>query len=199
MGDVMITNTLCDSWRLPTYAESYVQLATSAGDTLPMTGAHGTFNIDAKADTLTVLWGDAPLSQLAWQDTSLDWTGAVRLGGFVTAIHFAHLAQLEMDLAVMTVEAYPLKPDVKPYLSASHRDNFPYAPADFLSGIDDDQSEGVTTWLADMDSPLVGLMQDAMNQAHRVYAFGQLASDEQGWHHLFALPILLESVTTFMR
>lgn len=195
----MIINTLCQQWKLPTYAQPYITINTPIYQQLHVDSAVGKFEIEKMSEIVTVSWDNAPLTQLAWQADSLDWDGSVRLGGFVTAIHFTYMAQLEMDLAVMTVEAYPLKPDVKPYLKATDRAKTPYQPTDFLSGVDDDQSEGVTTWLADMDSPLVGLMQDAMNQGYRVYAFGQLTSDEQGWQNLFALPILLESVTSFMR
>ena len=196
----MITNSLChQDWQLPIYAQPYITVNTSAQQQLPVDGEQGTFDIENAPDSVTVSWGTAPLTQLAWQDQSLNWDGSVRLGGFVTAIHFRNMANLDMELAIMTVEAYPLKPDVKPYLSAKDRAQVPYQPADFLDGIDDGLPEGVTTWLADIESPLVGLMQDAMNQGHRVYAFGQLASEEQGWHHVFALPILLEAVTSFMR
>jgi len=195
----MAKQVLCRDWSIPTYAQPYIYINTPEDQQLPISSVTGEFQMKSIPDTVTVMWGRAPLVQLAWQADSLDWGGEVRVGGFVTSIHVRHMPQLEMDLAIMTVEAYPLKPSVTPYLSVDDRENVPYQPADFLDGVDDDQPEGVTTWLADVDSPLVGLMQDAMNQGHRLYALGQLASDEQGWHHVFAMPILLEAVTTFMR
>ncbi len=195
----MISNTLCQDWQLPQYSQPCITVNTANQQQIRIQPDTHTFELDESPANVTISWGTAPLTQLTWQADSLNWDGQVRLGGFVTAIHFTHVAQLDIDLAIMTVEAYPLKPDVKPYLSAKDRTQIPYQPADFLDGVDDDQPEGVTTWLADIDSPLVGLMQDAMNQGHRVYAFGQLADEEQGWHHVFALPILLEAVTSFMR
>lgn len=194
--------SLCQAWSLPAYAQPYIHMMPSVNQTIPVIGNKGQFELDIVPDNVTICWGErgAPLRQLAWTDNdSLDWDGQVQVGGFVTAIHFAYMEQLDMELAIMSVEAYPLKPHVTPYLPAQARDTLPYSPPDFLDGVDDSHSEGVTTWIAEVDSPLVGLMQDAMNQGHRIYTFGQLASEEQGWHHIFALPILLEAVTTFMR
>jgi hypothetical protein len=191
--------TLCQDWALPSYAQPHITVNTQQQQQLHVNDAQGNITLNHTPDVITVAWHRAPLTQLQWGTTPHYWDGSVRLGGFVTAIHFTHIAEFEVDLAIMTVEAYPLKPTTQPYQSAANRAQAPYAPTDCLDGIDDTQPEGVTTWIADIDSPLVGLMQDAMNQAHRIYVFGQLADEEQGWHHLFALPILLESVTTFMR
>lgn len=191
--------TLCQDWALPSYAQPHITVNTQQQQQLHVNDAQGTVTLNHTPDVITISWHTAPLTQLRWGSMPHNWDGSVRLGGFVTAIHFTHLAQFEVDLAIMTVEAYPLKPEAQPYLSATNRAQVPYIATDYLDGIDDTQPEGVTTWLADIDSPLVGLMQDAMNQAHRVYVFGQLADEEQGWHQLFALPILLQSVTTFMR
>lgn len=195
----MPTTTLASTWDIPTYARSHLNILTDTQHQADIIGEGGAFTLDNIPDTITICWGDAPLTQLNWQAGSLDWTGDVRLGGFVTAIHMTQLQAIDYPLAIITLEAYPLKPDVVPYLSATYRDRNPYPASELLDGIDDSGNEGVTTWIADVDSPLVNVMQDAMNQAHRVYVFGQLCSEEQGWHHLFALPILLESVTTFMQ
>jgi len=194
----MTKMTLCNTWGIPAYAQPYLKITTHTGKPLVVTGEQGEFSIDETPEIVTVNWGDAPLTQLSWQSNSLDWDGTVRVGGFVTAIHMTELKAIEMPLAIITLEAHPLKPTVTPFLSASQRATLPYPPSNGLDGIDDDIPEGVTTWIAEIDSPLTGLMQDAMNQGHRIYAFGQLASEEHGWHQFFALPILLESVTTFM-
>lgn len=195
----MTNQTLSSTWKIPTYAQPYLTLTTDSGQSIRPTGDQGEFMLDTPSQTLNICWGDAPLTQIPSQPDSLDWDGQVRLGGFATAIHMTQLQAIDYPLAIITLEAYPLLPDVQPFAAKVHRDRLPYAAPDFLSGVDDDSNEGVTTWIAEVDSPLVGLMQDAMNQAHRVYAFGQLASEAHGWHHFFALPILLESVTTFMR
>jgi hypothetical protein len=190
--------TLCKAWKIPTYAQAHLKITTDTGNQYSITGEQGNFTLKDTPSTLTVDWGDAPLTQLAWATDSLNWTGAVRVGGFVTSIHMTELQAIDMPLAIITIEAHPLKPSVMPFLSARQRANRPYPPSDCLDGIDDETQEGVTTWIAEIDSPLTGVMQDAMNQGHRIYSFGQLASEEQGWHSIFALPILLESVTTFM-
>jgi hypothetical protein len=193
--------TLCDTWQIPSYAQPHIHIESSTGQGIALSGNVIDHNGMTEFKPITVYWGkqNAPLTQLTLKQDTYGWGGDVRLGGFVTAIHFRYMEQLDIELAIMMMEAYPLKPTVRPYLSASDRASLPYSPPDFLDGIDDDVPEGVTMWLAEIDSPLVGLMQDAMNQGHRVYAFGHLADEEQGWHHIFALPILLEAVTTFMR
>jgi hypothetical protein len=191
--------TLCHTWKIPTYAQPHLKITTDTGDQFPVTGEHGEFTVEHTPTTVTVCWGGAPLTQLVWKSGALDWDGTVRVGGFVTAIHMTELPAIDMPLAIITMEAYPLKPSVVPFLSPQERNSQPYTPPDCLEGIDDETEEGVTTWIAEIESPLTGVLQDAMSQGHRVYAFGQLASEAQGWHQFFALPILLESVTTFMR
>lgn len=195
----MPQTALANSWVIPSYARHHLNILTNQQEVSEIEGEKGDFTVNNIPDTVMIRWGDAPLIQLNWQSGCLDWAGEVRLGGFVTAIHMTQLPAIDYPLAIVTLEAYPLKSRTKPFLSAKHRDNMPYTTANVLDGIDDTGEEGVTTWIADIDSPLVSVMQDAMNQAHRVYAFGQLASEEQGWHQLFALPILLESVTLFMQ
>ena len=190
--------TLCNTWEIPTYAQLYLKITTDTGHESPVIGEHGEFTVEDTPTTITVWWGHAPLTQLRWTSGSLDWDGTVRVGGFVTAIHMTELQAIDMPLAIITLEAYPLKPSVVSFLSPQERDNLPYTPPDCLEGIDDETQEGVTTWIAEIDSPLTGVIQDAMSQGHRLYAFGQLAPEAHGWHQFFALPILLESVTTFM-
>ena len=194
----MIKTTLCNTWEIPTYAQSHLKITSDKGDQSALSGEHGDFTLDDIPSILTISWGDAPLTQLSWTADSLDWNGSVRVGGFVTAIHMTEIQAIEMPLAIITLEAHPLKPSVIPFITPAQRANYPYPPSDCLEGIDDEIPEGVTTWIAEIDSPLTGVMQDAMNQGHRIYAFGQLASEEHGWHQFFALPILLESLTTFM-
>ena len=190
---------LCKTWKIPDYAQPYLSVMTDGGDEIDIIGEQGEFSVSDTATHIIIRWGNSPLVQLSWQRDTLDWTGSVRVGGFVTAIHMTQLPAIDLSLAIITMEAYPLKQSVKPFLSSAERDQLPYAPSDFLDGIHDESDEGVTTWLAEIDSPLMAVMQDAMNQGHRVYAFGQLAGEEQGWHKFFALPILLESVTLFMQ
>lgn len=187
---------LTSSWKIPAYAHPYIKIKSNVGQIYNITGDKGTFRVTGVPPIITVCWGEAPLTQL--QTDALDWSGQVRLGGFVTSIHMTQLQAIDIPLAIITMEAFPLKPDIRPYLAPEHRNAIPYTAPDFLDGIDDDASEGVTTWIADVDSPLLGTMQDAMNQGHRIYAFGRLANESDGWQELFALPILLESVTTFM-
>jgi len=194
----MTQMTLCTTWNIPPYAQPHLKIRTDIGKQYSITGTQGHFKFDETPATITVCWGTAPLTQLEYTSESLDWDGTIRLGGFVTAIHMTELQAIDMALAIITMEAHPLKPTVKPYLSSNQRANHPYTPPDGLDGIDDETPEGVTTWIAEIDSPLTGVMQDAMNQGHRIHAYGQLAPEEHGWHQFFALPILLESVTTFM-
>lgn len=193
---------LTSNWQLPDYAIQQIWLSTSRGEIGAVSGERGEFSTSLTPDTVTVKWGGqdgAPLTQLRWDDGTLDWDGSVRLGGFVTSMHVTQLPAFDFAIAILTMEAYPLKPEIIPYLSAEYRKKTPFPAPDFLDGVDDEVNEGVTTWIAEYDNPLVGLMQDAMNQDTRLYAFGRLPDADQNWDKLFAMPILLEAVTTFMK
>ena len=191
-----LSGQLTSDWPLPVYAQGMLWLEGEA-DTVRAEGAYGLFQLNAPSPTLVVRWGatDGPaLAQLRWQVDSLGWDGAVGIGGFVDALH---LTDVPYPIAVLHVGGQPLKHETTPYPAASVRPRLPYPLPAFPDGLVDSVEEGVTTWLAPDDSPLLGLAQDALVSKLRVYCFGHLADENGGWHEHFALPILLEAMTLF--
>ena len=173
---------------------------TTEADAVRVEGAHGLFTLTAPADTLTLRWGGADgaaLAQFRWQVDTLEWDGAVRVGGFIDSMHITTIPQLPAPIVVLHVGGQPLKPGVKPFPALADRARTPYPIPSWGDGIDDAVDEGVTTWMAFDEDPALTLAQDALVSKLRVYCFGRLAGQRDGWHEHFALPIALEGMTLF--
>jgi hypothetical protein len=182
---------------LPLYAQSSLWLETESG-VVQTEGESGLFELDAPARLLTLRWGHKTgpaLAHLQWQIDNLNWDGNVRIGGMVEAIHLTELPGLETTIVVVHLSGRPLKASALPYGSPSQRNRMSYEPPDFLESLVEDVDETTTTWLVGDDSPLYGLVHDAMLNNLRVWFTGRLAEDGSGWDKLFALPLLLETVT----
>jgi hypothetical protein len=187
---------LTSTWTIPAYAQAMLWLDTEAG-AAQTEGIHGTFQLGAPAEMVVVRWGgaDGPaLAQLRWRADSLEWDGAVRIGGFVDTLH---LTGEPYPVGLLSVGGQPLRYGAAPYPSADERSRVPYTPPLFSDGLAEEVEEGMTTWLAPDDSPLLAMAQDALVSKLRVYCFGRLAEEDGGWHEHFALPILLEAMTLF--
>lgn len=187
---------LTSDWRIPAYAQAMLWLESESG-VVQAQGINGLFQLAAPSQTVVVRWGGAEgpaLAQLRWRADSLDWDGSARIGGFVDALH---LTDQPHPIAVLSVGGQPLKADTPPYPPARERARVPYAAPAFADGLAEEVEEGLTTWLAPDDSPLLTLAQDALVSKLRVYCFGRLAAEDGGWHEHFALPILLEAMTLF--
>lgn len=194
-----LNGQLTQAWTIPTYARDLLWVE-GAGETVQAQGARGAFTLDVPSPVVTVRWGgeDGPaLTQLRWQVDALDWDGTVRVGGFVDALHVTEQVDLPEPLTVLHVGGQPLKPDAQPYPTRAQRKQTPYAVPGFFDGLAEDVDEGVTTWMALSDSPVLVLAQDALVNKLRVYCYGALAEDAAGWHEAFALPIILEAMSIF--
>ncbi|MBK9748181.1 MAG: hypothetical protein IPO91_15590 [Chloroflexi bacterium] len=199
MNDAL-SGQLCARWTIPAYAQDMLWLTGNDGTAARVEGGKGLFTLAAPAEVLTLRWGGedgAPLTQIRWQVDSLEWDGAVRLGGFIDAMHITTIAQLPAPIVVLTVGGQPLKPGVRPFSGAGERKRTPYPVPAFGDGIDDEVSEGVTTWIAFEDDAALTLAQDALVSKLRVYMYGRLAEQKTGLHELFALPITLEGMSLF--
>ena len=185
---------LSPNWQIPSYAQDML-FAHADSQSAQVQGAHGEVDL-SPSETLTLTWGQhgGALTQLS---SEMDWTGEVRVGGFVMAVHLTEFEGLDLPIAILTVEGHPLKPTTSPYLTAEQRRQTPYVSPHFLDGIDDNFPEGITTWLVDSESPMLHVAQDSLSNQNRLHFYGQLATEARGWHRLMALPILLESVTVF--
>jgi hypothetical protein len=108
-----------------------------------------------------------------------------------------HLTGEPYPIAVLHVGGQPLKHETSPYPGADQRADVPYAVPSFADGLAGEVEEGLTTWLAPDEGPLLALAQDALVSKLRVYCFGHLADEDGHWHDHFALPVLLEAMTLF--
>lgn len=188
------SNQLTSRWPIPAYGQGMLWVDSDSG-AAQAEGAHGLFQLPSPAPTVVVRWGgaDGPaLAQLRWRADSLDWDGAVRVGGFIDAMH---LTGEPYPIAVLHVGGQPLRDDTLPYPGAHQRARV-VAPS-FADGLAGEVEESMTTWLAPDDSPLLTLAQDALVSKLRVYCFGHLADEAGGWHTHFALPVLLDAMTLF--
>lgn len=194
-----LNNQLASQWSIPAYARGLLWLET-ASETVRAEGERGLFTLTTPADLLTLRWGGAEgpaLVQLRWHADSLDWDGAVRIGGFVDALHLTELDGLPDTLSILQVGGQPLKSGYAPYPALSERKRVPFAVPAFHDGVAGDADEGITTWVAFTDSPVMVLAQDALVSKLPVYCFGSLAGEDAGWHENFALPVVLEAMTIF--
>jgi hypothetical protein len=192
-----LNGQLASPWTIPDYARDMLWLETDSG-IVQAEGRHGMFTLAVPADFVTVRWGgaDGPaLIQLRWQPDSLKWDGAVRIGGYVDAMHLTDLPNMPEPVVVLLIGGQPLKPAVTPYPSANERRRVPYPVPNYYDGIADDAPEGVTTWVSFEGVAPLALAQDALVSKLRVYCYGHLA--ETAWQDYFALPIVLEGMTLF--
>lgn len=192
-----LSGQLTKTWSIPEYAREMLWLETDVG-TVRAEGTQGLFTLPAPAEIVTIRWGGEAgpaLAQLRWQVDSLHWDGAVRIGGFVDAMHLTDLPKMPEPVVVLTIGGQPLKPEITPFPDAARRRQIPYPPPDFFEGIADEIEEGITTWATFEGSAPLALAQDALVSKLRVFCFGHLA--ETAWQDYFALPIVLESMTLF--
>ncbi len=185
---------LSPNWQIPSYAQAML-FAHVDSHSAQLQGEQGDVDLP-ETETLTLTWGQqgGALTQLSGE---LDWSGEVRVGGFVMSVHLAEFEGLDLPIALLTVEGHPLKPTTSPYPTAEQRRQTPYVSPHFLDGIDENFPEGITTWLVDSESLFLQVAQDSLSNQNRLHFYGQLATEAQGWHRLMALPILLESLTVF--
>jgi len=187
-------------WKIPPYAQNRLWVE-EMGVGAPALGELGQFTLEFPLAGATLRW-DGPegavLARLPWPgETDLGWRGAVRLGGYIDALHVAEIPGLDCPLLVVYLGGQPLKPDFSPYPAGKQRTPIPQAPPDFYTGLAAEVLESTSTWLVAESSPLTAYVHDALVNSLRVYCFGQLADEAGGWHNHFALPILLEAMTLF--
>jgi hypothetical protein len=194
-----LNGQLASRWRIPAYAQEMLWLETPS-ETVKAEGERGIFTLSTPASVLVVRWGGEdgpPLAQLRWQADSLDWDGAVRIGGYVDAMHITDALDLPDAVTILHLGGQPLKANSAPFPTYSQRKRVPYPVPSFHEGIADEVAEGVTTWVAFADSAVLVLAQDALVSKLPVYCYGSLADEDAGWHDRFALPIALDGMSLF--
>lgn len=199
MNDELTGQLAVKGWRIPRYAQAHLWL-TSEHDAVQPAGDSGIFELTMPAQRLVVRWGaedGAPLAVLPWQPDTLEWDGAVSLGGYVDSLHLTTDYSDEVALAILSFGGQPLRPGARLFPPASQRGRAPLSPPDYFRLIDDDYDEATTTWITTDDSPLLTAAQDALMNKLRVVFSGRLADDASGYAAVCALPLALGSVTLF--
>jgi hypothetical protein len=190
---------LTNTWRLPDYAQGHLWVEGVSGAAVAE-GEYGLFDLPGPTPYVTVYWGavdkGSALVCLPWQPDSLEWGGQVGVGGYVDALHFTEIHELDYAINILYVGGQPLRHDLKPHATGADRGE-PISAPDFHSGLMSDGRETVTTWLVPDNSPLTAVAQDAMMNNLRLHCFGRLARARSGWNKFFALPIVLEALTVF--
>lgn len=191
---------LTGDWTLPEYARPHLWVEGISG-AARCEGQYGLFQLEAPSPELTVYWGDvdngAALATLPWQADSLGWDGHVKLGGYVDAVHITTLPGTDLVVNIVTFGGQPLRAAQQPYAAGSQRGQQVRFKRAFYDGLVSDIPESFSTWLVADDNPLAQIMQNAAVENLRLHCYGQMADDAGGWHHLLALPIMLEAVTLF--
>ncbi|GAB4574428.1 MAG: hypothetical protein Kow0077_20960 [Anaerolineae bacterium] len=205
---------------LPEWAQAHLYIALRDRDdapenpmtTGPVSGPQGTFALpldpeaaiklalpshrDGPHHLATLGWDTAlnpALAELPWQASGiLNWDGAVTLTGYVEQLHLLEWGGL--PLAVLELAGWlvphtyrrlpPLPLPVPGDRHHLHADRHLH-----------DSPEQAYYLLADADSPLTALAQDALVSNLRVVAFCSLGEQAAGWHELVNIPLVLDSLT----
>lgn len=186
-------------WSIPRYARGALWLESVTGEVVRAEGEHGQFQLQDATQAVTVRWGSRAgpvVARLPWRPDSLDWDGRVWMAGYLDAMHIMSAAGAE-SLAVVFLGGKPLRQETAPYPRASQRQRTPYAAPSFHTGLVTEVPECVTTWLVNVEGPLLAAVQDALNNNLRLHCFGALATEASGWGDQFALPIVLQAITLF--
>jgi hypothetical protein len=186
-----LTNT---SWRIPGYLHGLLYLETDT-ETVSSEGPTGLFELSVPARKLNLRMGaedGLPLAALQWEPDTLGWDGQIAIGGTVDAVTL--LAHQGLSIVVVTVLGRLLPIDYSPYPQPHHRgksDTEPPAFEDALLEVDD----GFYTFLLPEESALVSMAENALMNRLRISLHGRIATQNEGWHDLVALPLILEKTT----
>lgn len=194
MNDELNAQLTAIGYKVPSYLRDKLTVVTDS-DSVRAEGDSGLFTLTVPAQTLDLYTGGEDgmaLAQFRWQPDSLDWDGAVQVGGAVETLTIMEVG--DMPITVLTVLGAPLVPGALPYAPVGA--TLPHEPPTFEDGIMRAE-EQFYTFLAPEDSSLVTLAENALMGRLRVWFVGRLADEAAGWHTVFALPILLERGTVF--
>ena len=189
---------LTGKYRIPAYAQAMMCLVPEGGQGRQAQGLHGRFSLDAdrtSSGPLRLAWGNAVGPILAvWDhppgDLNLDWDGRVRVGGFIERLHAREVGGLEIVIAEVLGGPLPAEQVGLPSLD-DMRDGV-YARTSDAEPLTRDQ---VYPFVSLADSNLAALAQDALVSGLAVDAYGSLAGDENRWHEVVGLPLLLDMLT----
>lgn len=197
MNDELTGQLAASGWRIPTALQSHLWLKTDH-ETVRVKGDVGLFTLTVPAKRLDILVGEGDnstrLARLHWNADSLEWHGAIRLGGQVESLTVLQVGRQVVTAA--TVVGSLLKWRATPYVTAGRRGIHDVSPDSYDEGILAD-SETITTWIMPEDSPLSSMMESALLNNTRVWLRGQVAENNSPWYSEFAVPLVLERATLF--
>lgn len=189
---------LTGQYRIPAYAQAMLCLVPEGGKGSQVQGQRGSFTLDTSPPStgpLRLVWGSAAGPILAvWDrlpdDLRLDWDGRVKVGGFVERLHAREVGGLEVVIA--EVVGGPLPADHVGLPSLGDMRHGLYARTSDDEPLYKDQ---VYPFVILAENNLASLAQDALVSGLAVDAYGSLASDENRWHEVVGLPLLLDMLT----
>jgi len=145
---------------------------------------------------ITVGWGAAlepVLAHLPWPaNDQIGWDGTVALIGYVEQLHLLEWGGLPLAVLELAGHAAPLTYRRLPPLPVPAVGDRHGLHADRPL---EDGAEQVYYLLAEAESPLAALAQDALVSNLRVAAVASLGAEEAGWHALVNLPLVLDGLT----
>jgi hypothetical protein len=191
-----LNNQLTSQWQIPAFAREKLYVTTQT-DSAQVSGENGLFSLSEPTTMVTIRWGSTdgtPLCQLRWRADSLEWSGFIRVGGMVDAMHYTSMENEETALAIITASVCPLFPNTARYprlnISVSNTPR-----VDYFEGLDREQEPRLITWLVPYLSPLLPLCQDALSNKLMVYFWGYLA--DKGNLDRMITPFILQEMTLF--
>ncbi|NPV65733.1 MAG: hypothetical protein HPY64_01155 [Anaerolineae bacterium] len=199
------------SYTLPAWAVNQLSLIVWNRDAGPQTpllratpqGPTGRCDLNVPANSgdsarlvATVGWGaslEPVLVHLPWKwGGRLDWDGTTTLIGYVEQLHLQEWAGLPLLVLELVGHVAPvtyrrLPPLPVPALGDRHglHTDRPL----------EDSPEQIYYLLAEAESPLATLAQDALVSSLRVVAVTSLGAQKAGWHNLVNLPLVLDGLT----
>lgn len=187
-------------WTIPPYAQAMLWLAGD-GEAMQVAGDRGAFTLDVPDDgagTIDLTWGIAggPLLArwpvaLADSPVTLDWRGAVAVGGFVERLHAFEVRGLELVVAELVGALLPLNYPRLPSLDQMRRRVFQRSDTDVAA----DMPEFTYTLITMADSIHADYLHHAMVSELAVDCFTTLGTQAGRWHEVTGLPLLVEMVS----
>jgi len=120
---------------------------------------------------------------------NLNWDGRVHVGGFIDRIHAFAVEDMELLVAEIVggvfADDYVGLPTLADMRAGRHT-----RPPDQ----DPIHTDQVYTFLVEAESHFAALLHDAMIGRISIDVSGALSSDEDSWHHIIGLPLLLDTL-----
>lgn len=189
-----------EKWAFPPYALDMLWLTTASGEAsaLQLDGSFSLENVTYPVSALQLRWGNARGSVLTIWETNttqtplqLKWDGKTTIGGFVERTHILEFNDMPMMVVEIVGGVYPRSFMMLPSLEqlqmtdAFTRDQQP----------DPSEEENWYSVLLPLESPFVDFVHHALVNGSAIDAYAHLANDDDNWHQLTGMPLILEQLT----